>query len=194
MRTFVIIFVIAVFIWSLNACDSAKMDSQSASSAAPGKDSLIKRGSYLVATIGCNDCHSPKKMGPNGPEVIPEKMLSGFPANAPAPVESADALKKGLVVFSADLTAAAGPWGTTFAGNITSDATGIGNWKEEQFKNALRHGKYKGLDAERMLMPPMPWDDLRNLSDEDIESIFYYLKSTEPVNNVPPAFIPAGKG
>ena len=194
MRTFVIVLVIAVFMWSLNACESSKMDSASANAAAPSKDSLIKRGSYLVAVIGCNDCHSPKKMGPNGPEVIPEKMLSGFPANTPAPVESADALKKGLVVFSADLTAAAGPWGTTFAGNITSDATGIGNWKEEQFKNALRHGKYKGLDAERMLMPPMPWDDLRNLNDEDIEAIFYYLKSTKPVNNVPPAFIPAGKG
>ena len=105
----------------------------------------------------------------------------------------AEDIKNGLVVFSGDLTAAAGPWGTSFAANITSDATGIGNWKEEQFKNAIRHGKYKGLDSERMLMPPMPWEDLGNMTDADIQAIFYYLKSTRPVNNIVPAFKPAGR-
>jgi len=27
----------------------------------------IKRGEYLVSIIGCDDCHSPKRMGPMGP-------------------------------------------------------------------------------------------------------------------------------
>ena len=36
---------------------------------------LVKRGEYLVSTIGCDDCHSPKKMGPTGPEIIPELLL-----------------------------------------------------------------------------------------------------------------------
>jgi hypothetical protein len=191
MKIFTIIFAAVIFICWLNSCNSGKADNQTAANIPPSKDSLIKRGAYLVAAIGCNDCHSPKKMGPQGPEVDTTKALSGFPANGPAPVESADEQKKGLVVFSGDLTAAAGPWGTTFAANITSDATGIGNWKEAQFKNAIRHGKYMGLDAERMLMPPMPWQDLNNLSDHDIKAIFYYLKTTKPVNNVPPAFRPA---
>jgi mono/diheme cytochrome c family protein len=192
MKSLTTIFIIAIFAWSLNSCEPAKAI-KDVSVAPPSKDSLIKRGSYLVASIGCNDCHSPKKMGPNGPYVDTTKMLSGFPSNEPVPVAGAEDIKNGLVVFSGDLTSAIGPWGTTFAANITSDATGIGNWKEEQFKNALRHGKYKGLDGERMLMPPMPWEDFTNLTDADIAAIFTYLKSTKPVNNVVPAFRPAGK-
>jgi mono/diheme cytochrome c family protein len=193
MKALVPILLIAGSMSALIACSPAKSDSVTAD-AAPGKDSLIKRGAYLVASIGCNDCHSPKKMTAMGPVVDTPRMLSGFPANAPVPAPGPDDIKNGLVVFNADLTACVGPWGTSFAANITSDATGIGNWKEDQFKNAIRHGKYKGLDAERMLMPPMPWEDLNNLNDADIKAIFYYLKSTKPVNNVVPAFRPAGKG
>jgi mono/diheme cytochrome c family protein len=193
MKALVPILLIACFMSVLIACSPAKSDPATAD-APPTKDSLIKRGAYLVASIGCNDCHSPKKMTAIGPVVDTSLMLSGFPANAPVPVPGPDDIKNGLVVFNGDLTACVGPWGTSFAGNITSDATGIGNWKEDQFKNAFRHGKYKGLDAERMLMPPMPWQDLNNLNDADIKAIFYYLQSTKPVNNVVPAFRPAGKG
>ena len=194
MKTLIPIFMIAVFIWTMNACTPAKQEAQAAADAAPTKDSLIKRGAYLVASIGCNDCHSPKKMTAMGPVVDTSRMLSGFPANAPVPAPGPNDIKNGLVIFNADLTACVGPWGTTFSANITSDATGIGNWKPEQFKNALRHGKYKGLDAERMLMPPMPWQGFGHLSDQDIEAIFDYLLTTKPVNNVVPQFSPAGKG
>ena len=192
MRAIITILLIGIFAWSLTSCDSTKAVNDAAA-APPSKDSLVKRGSYLVTALGCNDCHSPKKMGPQGPYVDPARALSGFPSNAPVPVPGPDDIKNGLVVFSGDLTAAVGPWGTSFAANITSDATGIGNWKEEQFKNALRHGKYKGLDNERMLMPPMPWQDFGTLTDQDIEAIFNYLKTTKPVNNVVPAFRPAGR-
>jgi len=194
MKKLTAILIIAIFAWSLNSCDPAKGVKDAAAATPPSKDSLVKRGNYLVTTLGCNDCHSPKKMGPQGPYIDTARMLSGFPSTAPVPVAGADDVKKGLVVFAGDLTAAIGPWGTSFSANITSDATGIGSWKVDQFKNALRHGKYKGLDSERMLLPPMPWQDLTNLTDADIEAIFTYLQSTKPVNNVVPAFRPAGKG
>jgi hypothetical protein len=193
MKALTFVIIICIFAWLLNSCESAKAVKDTTAATTPSKDSLVKRGAYLVAIIGCNDCHSPKMMGPNGPFPDPAKILSGFPSNAPVPVASADDVKNGLVVFSGDLTAAIGPWGTSFAANITSDATGIGNWKEAQFKNALRHGKYKGLDGDRMLVPPMPWQDFSNLTDEDIEAIFYYLQTTKPVNNVVPAFRPAAR-
>ncbi|MEP6747877.1 MAG: hypothetical protein ABJB86_09125 [Bacteroidota bacterium] len=51
--------------------------------------------------------------------------------------------------------AVSGHWDYLFSANITSDSTGIGNRKEDQFDNAFRRGKLKGLDAKRML--PMPW-------------------------------------
>lgn len=194
MRVFLLVLTIVAFVWVLNACNPPKPNNATAVDAAPAKDSLVKRGGYLVASLGCNDCHSPKKMGSQGPYPDSSRLLSGFPAAAPIPLAGINDIKNGLVVFSGDLTAAVGPWGTTFAANITSDATGIGNWKEEQFEQALRHGKYKGLNGTRPIMPPMPWQDFSNLNDADVKAIFYYLKSTKPVNNVPPAFIPAGKG
>ena len=194
MRTLIPILLFAAFIWMIEACTPAKQNADAAASTMPTKDSLVKRGAYLVAALGCNDCHSPKKMTKMGPVVDTALALSGFPAKAPVPMPGPDDIKNGLVVFNSDLTACVGPWGTTFSANLTSDATGIGSWKLDQFKNALRHGKFKGLDAERMIMPPMPWEDFSHLNDMDIESIFDYLQTTKPVNNVVPAFRPAGKG
>ncbi|MFI5159086.1 MAG: c-type cytochrome [Sphingobacteriales bacterium] len=191
MKAFIIICTAMVFTWALNSCNQ-KTPGNQAENQQPSKDSLIKRGCYLVMSMGCNDCHSPKHMGQHGPEIDTLNMLSGFPANRPIPKADPKEIQNGLIVFNGDLTASIGPWGTSFAANITSDETGIGNWTEAQFKNALRNGKYMGMDGSRMLMPPMPWQDFRNLTDGDIQAIFYYLKSTKPFKNVVPAFIPAG--
>lgn len=151
-----------------------------------GKE-LVDRGSYLVNAVGCDDCHSPKRMGPNGPEVIEELRFSGYPGNRPLqPVDTTE-VSKGWSMFGSDFTSTVGPWGMSFAANISSDATGIGNWKEEQFIKALREGISKGLDGNRPLLPPMPWVVYRNFSDEDLRAIFAYLKSTQPVHNVVPA-------
>lgn len=68
----------------------------------------------------------------------------------------------------------------SFAANITSHETGIGNWTEEQFIRALREGKYKGLPNGRLLLPPMPWPYYGQLNDEALRAIFAFLKSTKP--------------
>ena len=147
---------------------------------------LVQRGEYLVTIMGCNDCHSPKEVGPQGPVLIADLILSGYPAARPFEKVEPELIKKGWILFNADLTAAAGPWGVSFAANLTSDQTGIGNWTEENFKRALKEGKYKGLEGSRMLLPPMPWSNFAVISDEDISAIFQYLKSTKPVSNVVP--------
>jgi hypothetical protein len=155
----------------------------------PSHEQLVENGHYLVEIMGCNDCHSPKMMGPNGPMNDPERILSGHPANAPVPPANAEALQA-WVLFGMDGTTTVGPWGTTFSANLTSDATGIGNWSEEQFKRALTQGLYKGLEGSRPLLPPMPWENYKHHSDADIHAIFTYLKSTKPVENVVPAPLP----
>ena len=147
---------------------------------------LVQKGEYLVTIMGCNDCHSPKETGPQGPAVIADLILSGYPATRPFKKVEPEMIKKGWILFDADLTAAAGPWGVSFAANLTSDQTGIGNWTEENFKRALKEGRYKGLESFRMLLPPMPWSNFTAISDEDIKAIFQYLKSTVPVNNIVP--------
>jgi hypothetical protein len=155
-------------------------------------ETVVAQGKYLVGILGCNDCHSPKKMGPNGPEIIPELMLSGYPADRPVVTFDNILIQQGFGIFYPDLTAAAGPWGVSFAGNLTPDDTGIGNWTEGQFKKALKEGKYKGLDNGRMLLPPMPWTNFANIKDEDLHAIFTYLKSIPAVENTcPPPISPA---
>jgi hypothetical protein len=125
-------------------------------------------------------------MTPNGPEPDPQRLLSGYPANQPMPEINSESLKN-WVLFNQQLTSAAGPWGVSFAANITSDETGIGNWTEEQFLTAIKTGKYKGLESSRPLLPPMPWQVYRNMKDEDLKAIFAYLKTTKPLHNIVPA-------
>ena len=153
----------------------------------------IKRGEYLVKTIGCHDCHSPKRMTERGPEEIPELALSGYQAGDSLPAINSEALQKGWMLMSGDLTTAVGPWGVSFAANITSDDTGIGNWTMARFKTSMREGKLKGDKGGRMMLPPMPWQNLGKLNDEDLESMFKYLQSTNPVENAVPAPIPPNK-
>ena len=154
----------------------------------PGEAALVERGKYLVEIMGCHDCHSPKQMGPNGPYLDPERILSGYPADRPLPPQPVS--HEGWALLNMDLTAAVGPWGTTFAANITSDESGIGNWTEEQFARALTKGLYKGLEGSRPLLPTMPWQNYVNMSQEDLSAVFAFLKSTKPVANVVPAPIP----
>ena len=185
-KTILSLMTIAVVIPVVFAACQDSVASEEKSIAMTKKE-MVKRGAYLVNTIGCDDCHSPKRMGPNGPEIIPELRLSGYPASRPITKTNIDVLKKGWMLLSDDLTTAVGSWGQSFAANLTSDPTGTGNWKEEQFIKAIREGKYKGLDNTRPLLLPMPWFVYKNLTDDDLKSIFAFLQTTKPVKNVVPA-------
>jgi hypothetical protein len=188
-KSIVLQMMLMVSVVLLTDCSN---DQKSAPQAAvePTAEQLVQKGEYLVTIMGCNDCHSPKRMGPHGPEIIPELMLSGYPSDRPIIKADPSVIKKGLYLLNDDLTSAAGPWGISFAGNLTSDPTGIGNWTEENFKRALKEGKFKGLPGSRTLLPPMPWTNFANIKDEDVKAMFAYLKSTNPVRNVVPAAIP----
>lgn len=185
--------LIAVTTISIVACNSSNEPSTKSEGIDPiaviSQDSLIKRGEYLVTIMGCHDCHSPKIMGPMGPEPDSTKLFSGHPSGMPVAKINQNELNS-WVMFNMGLTAFAGPWGLSYAANISSDETGIGNWTEEQFFTAIRKGKYKGLENSRPLLPPMPWTMYRNATDEDLRSIFAFLKSTTPVQNVVPAPVP----
>lgn len=155
-----------------------------------GYASQVEYGKHLVAVIGCNDCHTPKKMTPQGPVPDTTLTLSGHPHSMPAPdVNRKEIESKGLALTN-DMTSWVGPWGISYADNITSDETGIGNWTEQQFMRCIREGKWKGLEGNRQLLPPMPWQDFAQMKDEELKAIFAYLKSTKPVKNVVPAAQP----
>ncbi len=154
----------------------------------------VARGKYLVASIGCADCHTPKKMGAQGPAPDASRFLSGHPEGSKLPPPPA---AQGPWIASAtwDLTAWSGPWGISYAINLTPDEnTGIGSWSEETFTKALRTGRHMGVA--RPILPPMPWENFRNLSDEDLRAVYAYLRTIPAVKNrvpepTPPAVVTA---
>lgn len=155
-----------------------------------GYDNQVAWGEHIVKTSGCNDCHTPKKMTPQGPIDDTALLLSGHPEKMPPPdVDRIALAKKGLTVTNT-LTVWIGPWGVSYAANLTSDATGIGNWQESNFITAIREGKYKGISNSRTLLPPMPWQWYRFMTDDELKAVFSYLKSTKPIKNVVPLAAP----
>jgi mono/diheme cytochrome c family protein len=149
----------------------------------------IKRGKYLVATSGCNDCHTPFKMGPNGPELDMSRMLSGHPEQlvitAPAKLQDTP-----WVMASAGTnTAHSGPWGVSFTANLTPDPdTGLGKWTFRNFKDTIRSGRHLGRG--RAVLPPMPIAMYRHMTDEDLAAVFAYLQSIPAVRNQVPEPLP----
>lgn len=147
-----------------------------------GRLGPVERGQYLVKSIGCGDCHTPKKMGPHGPEEDDSRLLSGHPAGSALPPPPNLGNGPWIAAAAWDLTAWSGPWGISYAINLTPDEnTGIGSWSEETFVGALRTGRHMGVS--RPILPPMPWQAFRNLSDEDLKSIYAYLRTIPPMKN-----------
>ena len=130
-------------------------------SAGAGK---VKRGEYLAVVTGCGDCHTPG-------------TLFGQPDFARA--------------FSGSELGWQGPWGTSFARNLTPDPeTGIGKWTDAQVVTAIRTGV---RPDKRVLNPPMPWQDFSHLSDDDVSALVAYLRSLPPVKHTVPGPFPPGQ-
>lgn len=141
----------------------------------------VARGKYLVGAIGCGDCHSPKVMGPSGPVEEESRFLSGHPEGTSLPPPPPGA-GPWIATVAWDLTAWSGPWGISYAVNLTPDEnTGIGSWSEQTFVQALKTGRHMGVS--RPILPPMPWQAFRNLTQEDLRSIYAYLRTVQPVHN-----------
>jgi len=75
-----------------------------------------------------------------------------------------------------------GPWGTTYATNLRLS---IGKMTEDQwlkYANSL------------MTRPPMPWFNVRAMTDADLRALYQYVKSMPGVaGTAAPAFVPPDK-
>ncbi len=108
------------------------------------QEQMVARGKYLTTIAGCNDCHTPKVMGPHGPEFDTTRTLSGHPESDPIPEFPATCLSPTGWMASTNfhLSAWAGPWGISFAANLTPDqTTGSGAWTEDSFIEAHADGQ-----------------------------------------------------
>lgn len=169
---------------------AAKKDAKAAKADA---QSPAARGAYLVRTGGCNDCHTPwvfnKDLGMPVPDMT--RMLSGHPAGTP---DSATKInpKTDLALIGGTFTQFTLPFGVVYSANLTPDVeTGLGGWTEEMFVKAIRTGMHMGAQG-RVILPPMPWPDVRAYTDEDLKAVFAFLKSIPAIRNpVPDPKVPA---
>jgi mono/diheme cytochrome c family protein len=166
---------------------------ESAATPAPAV-SQVERGRLLVLGGACHDCHTPKKIGPNGPEADMSRSLSGHPESdvitAPFKQTPGD---KWTTHVNDHLTAWSGAWGVSFAANLTPDQnTGLGIWTEDMFIEAIKNGKH--MAKGRGILPPMPWMYYGQLPDDDLRAMFAYLRSLPAISNrVPVPLGPDGK-
>jgi mono/diheme cytochrome c family protein len=72
-----------------------------------------------------------------------------------------------------------GPWGSVTSANITPDKTGIAYYNEKIFVEAMRTGSVMG----RPIHPLMPWQNYRDMTDEDLKAVFAFLRTIKPVQN-----------
>jgi mono/diheme cytochrome c family protein len=183
------VFALSAFAWLAHpqSARSAPNDEPKPSPAASGDK--LARGKYLVTVAGCNDCHTPWKMGAAGPEPDMSRMLSGHPEGMELP--TAPALPQGpwIVTVAATNTAWSGPWGVSYTANLTPDAeTGLGKWTLRDFVATLRTGRHMGKG--RPILPPMPIPMYKNFTDQDMDAIFTYLRSIPAVQNRVPEPLP----
>lgn len=73
-----------------------------------------------------------------------------------------------------------GPWGTTYPSNLRLVAQRM---DETQW---LKHARTEWR-------PPMPWFNLRDMSDADLKAVYRYLKHLGPTGTEAPAYAPPGK-
>ena len=122
----------------------------------------LERGRYLVnAVYGCVACHSQRDEKAPGMPALADKLFAG------APFEE-----------GADLP------GHLVAPNLTPDKeTGVGSWTDDMLARAIREGV--GHDG-RTLFPLMPYQNYREMPDEDLASVIAYLRTLAPVKNSVP--------
>jgi hypothetical protein len=119
-----------------------------------------------------------------------DRILSGHPEGLA--VKPAAVPDGWMGMVSPTFTAWVGPWGVSFTANLTPDQnTGLGVWTEEMFIQAIREGKHMGNG--RPILPPMPWEMFRQMTDDDLKAVFAYLRTLKPISNhVPDPIPPAG--
>ena len=129
----------------------------------PDATEQVRRGWYLVRIAQCNDCHTSADEKGNAQT---ELMFGGG---------------QRLV----------GAWGDVVSANISTHPSGISYYDEAMFIKTIHTGNSSG--GVRELNHLMPFSYFRNMTDEDLKSIFAFLQSVKPVkhyldNSEPPTY------
>lgn len=124
---------------------------------------LITQGKYLAQIMSCGDCHTPG-------------TFYGAPDEARA--------------YSGSEMGWKGPWGVKYAANLTPDLdTGIGYWTAAELAQTLRTGVRPDGST---LGPPMPMENIKQLSAGDAKALAAFFMSLKPVSHMVPKALNPG--
>lgn len=140
-------------------------------------EELIERGRYLVNIANCYSCHTPFQPKFDDFASLDPEDAVGLALDEHTALDETRPFAGGRPF---DL----GPIGVLFGSNLTPDPeTGIGNWTDEEVKNAIR----LGLTPEgRQMHPIMPYFVFNKMAEADLDAIVAYLRTLEPIENEVP--------
>lgn len=112
-----------------------------------------KRGQYLTTLASCGDCHTPRDE--RGQYITALAFAGG-----------------NIVEYQPT-------WAPRAAANITPGVNGIPYYDEALFLEVMRTGRVR----ERKITDIMPWGHYKGMTDEDLKSIFAYLRTVTPMDH-----------
>lgn len=163
--------------------------------ALPGPEKPRRRNLKLIGLMG-----SAAAVFGLGLSLLPG-MRAIAPATPPAAgIYTADTLQRGADLFalgncaschtaeggapSAGGRAIETPFGTVYSTNLTPDGeTGMGRWSYTAFARAMRQGISR--DG-RHLFPAFPYTSFTRMAEDDLQALYAYLQTLEPVRNAIP--------
>jgi mono/diheme cytochrome c family protein len=129
-----------------------------ASRDADARANPVRRGHYLVDTMGCAVCHTPA-----------DEQFRALPG----------------MYLAGGVRIRLEPFGDYPSGNLTSDReTGLGAWSDDDIARAITKGILK--DGTRLLPYPMDYASFGTLRTEDVSAMVAYLRTVPPVRNKVP--------
>ena len=130
----------------------------------PPRTDLQAYGQYVAGPIAhCVECHTPMR-----PDFTPDH----------------DRFAAGGLAFP-------GPWGVSYAANLTPDPdTGLGHWKDGEIIAALYGAKRGG----GRVLPPMPTQHYAaGIAREELQALLAYLRSLPAIRHPVPPSVPAAR-
>jgi mono/diheme cytochrome c family protein len=147
------------------------LDAPTPTGVPPENQAAVTRGEYLVELLGCGVCHTGGALV-GEPDMNMSLAGSSIGIAYTSPFEDPNP-------------------GVVFAPNLTPDRdTGIGRWTDDEIMDAVRTGLGRH-GPNRILV--MPWQGYARISDDDAWAIVAYLRSLEPIENMVPVNVPAGR-
>ena len=137
----------------------------------------------VAADAQANDAPTLHDAAPAGPSVARGRYLAKIAGcndcHTPAyAMRGGDVPEAGWLI--GDTLGWQGPWGTTYPANLRLSFAG---WTEDEWLDIAKNSQFR---------PPMPWFALRDMDEDDLRSLYRFVRELGPTGEPAPAYVPPG--